>query len=698
MRRLVVAVVAVLLVPLSVQAVLAQEVEPVEITAAFWANAVITEGGDATIRFVVNPAPAADLDVGVTITKDGDFGASPIGRRTVTVPAGETQATFAVSTVDDEVYAPGSLTFTVNPGSGYTVGTNAVDQLTVVVDDNEPHYVCTLPNSTPPSEGPASIVCLDIELRYDEAEPNVAEAYELFYAGTTTPVPDLVRRSGDLYAQRVIYANAVGPDGRDPGLARWDYAHEVCGDEGFDCTWLRMLSSYGGEKYNIATDLVMRCAEGFRCSVNFAARRHSSLTTVRTPVVVEPPPRRPLNERVAPQAEGRQLYRARVNVNSNDRDRARFAAVVEAVCGGVASAKGEPRNDDPQHHYGGAGATCEYFDHRYNDGEVDEHGEVTLPGAYIGTTLVVTCDPDYRCSLNVTFVAAMPANDGPDGAPDTDDDVAEVPAYYTATFTQTYIEPAETTPRPVNARARRATVGSVSISQGTQVHRVDTDGDGEINFDTNTVTGAITYKTVTGYWVDADRDGVKDSNEIHSYLVNGQPNEWRHSTNVDYNYEYTSTLLLRNDGITSVRSITRPDIPKPEQPDCLKQWHATAPSDPDALAKWSNTYTDFCTDAELDAHDRALDQWSADHDATFGVAGINVYDDDGNKVDGSIYTDEPDDREPQPPQTGTYNQGVEQLEQRGEPYYDCIPEEVWIQLVHGPRCALVYPNPQPVTN
>ena len=69
-------------------------------------------------------------------------------------------------------------------------------------------------------------------------------------------------------------------------------------------------------------------------------------------------------------------------------------------------------------------------------------------------------------------------------------------------------------------------------------------------------------------------------------------------------------------------------------------------------------------------------------------------------MDGSVYTDEPDDREPQQPQTGTYQQQLEQLEQRGEPYYDCIPEEIWLELVHGPRCALVYPfQPyQPPTN
>ncbi len=71
----------------------------------------------------------------------------------------------------------------------------------------------------------------------------------------------------------------------------------------------------------------------------------------------------------------------------------------------------------------------------------------------------------------------------------------------------------------------------------------------------------------------------------------------------------------------------------------------------------SNDYTDYCSDAELDADARAHEQYAANVDATYPVT----------------------------------EQQVEQLEQRGEPYYDCIPVEVWNELAHGPRCALVYP-------
>ncbi len=350
------------------------------------------------------------MRISVTVSQEGDFGASPLGRQTVTIPADETQAVLTITTVDDEAYDPqGSLTLTVNPGSGYTISSEAGG--TIVVEDNEPHAICSLP-SDPTSFGPSNHVCLDVEVRYDEDETNPADAYELFYTGTTTPVPDLVRRSGDLYAQRLIYRNPVGPDGRDPNLARWTYAHEVCADEGFDCTWTRYLSESGGEKYNIASDLVIRCAEGFRCSINFPSQRHSSTSTVRTPADPAGPPLRPRNERVVLEAEGRQLYRIRYNNDGNARDAARYAAVYEAVCVG----------GDSGSYYG---ATCEFFDHYYADhvdagpgpdGVTGTEDDVEgVQGTHIGTTLAVTCDPDYTCDLDLTFVAEVPARAGTDG-------------------------------------------------------------------------------------------------------------------------------------------------------------------------------------------------------------------------------------------------------------------------------------------
>ncbi len=681
MSKFILAIVGAALVSLSVHGVSAQNPPPPpppDITA-FPAHARVTEGEDVTFRLVASPSPAADLKISVTVSQEGDFGASPTGQRTVTIAADETQATLTVTTVDDEAYDPqGSVTLTVNPGSGYEIEPGSVVS-TTVVEDNEPHAICSLP-SDPTSFGPANLVCLDVEVRYDEDETDDAEAYELFYAGTMTPVPDLVRRSGDLYAQRVIYNTAVGPDGRDPNLVRYNYAREVCADEGFDCFYTFMRSTASSELYNIATDLVIRCAEGFRCSLSIPSQRHSSTSTVRAPADPSDPPLRPRNERVVPEAEGRQLYRIRYNNDGNARDAARYAAVFEAVCPGEYA----------------AGATCEFFDHYYNDhvdagpgpdgvtGTEDDVEEVQ--GTPIGTTLVVTCDPDYTCDLDLTFVAEVPAKAGTDGVLGTEDDVAAVPAHYTATYTPTYVEPRESAPqRPVTGRATRATAGSVSISARTDFIRNE-DGTIATITTTNTVTGV---QTVT-----------RQTQVVH--VVNGQLNRVNTgtaddpATNADDTYlEYQAVKALVNQGVRRVPTITRPHIPEPEVPACLQEWRAAH----NRGEAGSNDYVDYCTEAELDADMRAQEQYAADVEATHGRTGINQYDENGEKVPGSVYTSEPDDREgEQTYQPSTYDQQVERLEVRGEPYYDCIPVEVWNELAHGPRCALVYHPVGPATN
>ncbi|WP_419837984.1 hypothetical protein [Candidatus Poriferisodalis sp.] len=95
-----------------------------------------TEGSDAVFMLSAVPAPQADLDVIIEVTASGDFGAAP-GSRTVTIGTGGS-ATVTVPTVDDSVdEADGSVTVSVQPAAGYTVG--AVSSLSAdVVDDDEP--------------------------------------------------------------------------------------------------------------------------------------------------------------------------------------------------------------------------------------------------------------------------------------------------------------------------------------------------------------------------------------------------------------------------------------------------------------------------------------------------------------------------------------------------------------------------------
>ncbi|MYA49371.1 MAG: fibronectin type III domain-containing protein, partial [Chloroflexi bacterium] len=83
-------------------------------------GAGITEGGDAVFTVTASPAPAANLDVSVTVSQSGDYGATT-GQRTVTVSTSGI-VSFAVGTADDSAdEADGSVTATVDAGSDYTV-------------------------------------------------------------------------------------------------------------------------------------------------------------------------------------------------------------------------------------------------------------------------------------------------------------------------------------------------------------------------------------------------------------------------------------------------------------------------------------------------------------------------------------------------------------------------------------------------
>ena len=95
----------------------------------------ITEGGSASFTVSASPAPASNLDVKVTVTQSGDYGATT-GQRTVTIPT-TGSATFTVGTTDDSAdETDGSVTATVNAGSGYTVSSSQ-GAATVAVSDND---------------------------------------------------------------------------------------------------------------------------------------------------------------------------------------------------------------------------------------------------------------------------------------------------------------------------------------------------------------------------------------------------------------------------------------------------------------------------------------------------------------------------------------------------------------------------------
>ena len=102
----------------------------------------VTEGGDTEFTMTASPVPAADLNVTVAVAQSGDFGATT-GVRTVTMPPSGSY-TLTVATSDDSSdEADGSVTATLNSGSGYTVS-EAAGSATVAVSDDDlaPVDVC----------------------------------------------------------------------------------------------------------------------------------------------------------------------------------------------------------------------------------------------------------------------------------------------------------------------------------------------------------------------------------------------------------------------------------------------------------------------------------------------------------------------------------------------------------------------------
>ena len=95
----------------------------------------VTEGGSITFKLTASSAPGSNLSVNVDVAQSGSFLTGTIPT-SVSIASGQTNAHFSVNTYDDGVDEPnGSITATVESGTGYGVGSPSTKVVTVLDND-----------------------------------------------------------------------------------------------------------------------------------------------------------------------------------------------------------------------------------------------------------------------------------------------------------------------------------------------------------------------------------------------------------------------------------------------------------------------------------------------------------------------------------------------------------------------------------
>ena len=109
-------------------------VEPPAVTIAP-SRTSATEGAALVFTVRADRAPAAELTVNVTVTETGSM-LDEVVPEALAIPAGDTEASLTVNTVDDSVDESNStVTVALEAGTGYALGVPA--SATVTVDDND---------------------------------------------------------------------------------------------------------------------------------------------------------------------------------------------------------------------------------------------------------------------------------------------------------------------------------------------------------------------------------------------------------------------------------------------------------------------------------------------------------------------------------------------------------------------------------
>ena len=187
------------------------------------AGSGVTEGTAAAFTLTADPVPGEELAVTVTVAQTGAIAeTSVLGARTVTLPAGEAEATFTVATLNDETDEPaGAVTVTVNEGTGYTVedegagtGTSASGSASTVVEDDDATAVALgAPEGDLPEASGTKTLSLTLGRALLEGERLVVP---LAFAGTATFGTDYTLSAPKTAPAGVTYTHLAGTDVKHP--------------------------------------------------------------------------------------------------------------------------------------------------------------------------------------------------------------------------------------------------------------------------------------------------------------------------------------------------------------------------------------------------------------------------------------------------------------------------------------------------
>ena len=133
-------------------------------TASISAGSAVTEGTDASFTLTFNESRSVATTVNYTVTQSGSFVASAdLGAKTVSVSSGTTSVTVTVPTVADSLdEANGSVTVTLNSGTGYTVHATNDDATVTVNDDDEP--AASVSGGSAVTEGTAASYTISVSI------------------------------------------------------------------------------------------------------------------------------------------------------------------------------------------------------------------------------------------------------------------------------------------------------------------------------------------------------------------------------------------------------------------------------------------------------------------------------------------------------------------------------------------------------